>query len=100
MCVFQRPSSAHIILFFLQISGIAKKTRSDDLPRVKAAIIELLDIKDANHVLHDKTARGFNNVSTGRLLCPVSDIDEFNEDPYQYIHPSFAHSTLMFCLRD
>ncbi|KAM5536297.1 hypothetical protein V8D89_010033 [Ganoderma adspersum] len=65
------------------ISGVAKKTRSDDLPRVKGAIIELLDIKDADHVLHDKTAQGFNNVATACLLCPVSDIDEFDEDPSQ-----------------
>ena len=73
----------HFILFVVQISGVAKKTRSDDLPRVKGAIIDLLDIKDGDHVLRDKTARGFNNVATGRLLCPVSDIDEFDEGPSQ-----------------
>ena len=50
---------------------------------MKGAIIDLLDIKDGDHVLCDKTARGFNNVATGRLLCPVSDIDEFDEGPSQ-----------------
>ena len=98
MCVFRRVLSVPIILFDPQISGVAKKTRSDDLPRVKGAIIELVDIKDADHVLRDKTARGFNNVSTGRLLCPVSDIDEFDEDPSQYDHLCAARSGLILLL--
>ncbi|KAI1795333.1 hypothetical protein LXA43DRAFT_1090981 [Ganoderma leucocontextum] len=66
------------------ILGVTKKTRSDDLPRVKAQIIDLADIQDTDKLLRDKGNRGFNSITTGRLLCPVSDIDEFDADPAQY----------------
>ncbi|PIL34016.1 hypothetical protein GSI_03724 [Ganoderma sinense ZZ0214-1] len=66
------------------ILGVAKKTRSDDLPRIKEAIIKLAHISDLDHELDNKAAQGWNHKATARLLCPLSDLDKFEQDPAKY----------------
>ncbi|KAJ2972867.1 hypothetical protein NUW54_g12177 [Trametes sanguinea] len=59
--------------------SIAGKTRSDDAGRIRRYIYEIAGWDDAT--LEVKTERGFRHVVTGRLLCPVMQLDEFDADP-------------------
>lgn len=34
----------------------------------------------------DKNDRGFNNLTTGRMLAPYNRINEFDEDPDRYVN--------------
>ncbi|KAI0349312.1 hypothetical protein OH77DRAFT_1514943 [Trametes cingulata] len=75
------PSLVTRIATFM--NAVAGKARSDDVGRVKKAILELAGL---NHVplLAQKTNRGFKHPATGRLLCPVILLDKFDEDPEEF----------------
>ncbi|KAH9855281.1 hypothetical protein C2E23DRAFT_866887 [Lenzites betulinus] len=60
------------------MKSVAQKSRSDDANRLKDRIVDLLDLPQD---VRDKTDRGFRHTSTGRLLCPISLVDQFDEDP-------------------
>lgn len=61
------------------MSTVAGKARSDDLNRVKMNILTHTDIIDIKG-LTEKTKRGWKHTETGRLLCPLTLIDKFDED--------------------
>ncbi|CDO76215.1 hypothetical protein BN946_scf184894.g4 [Trametes cinnabarina] len=61
---------------------VAGKACSDDAGRVRRYIYELADWSDP--VLKEKTARGFKHTVTGRLLCPITHMDDFDEDPEKF----------------
>ncbi|KAJ2969365.1 hypothetical protein NUW54_g12982 [Trametes sanguinea] len=61
---------------------IARKTRSDDAGRIRRYIYEIAGWDDQD--LKIKSGRGFKNVTTGRLLCPVTLLEEFDRDPQAF----------------
>ncbi|KAI0364331.1 hypothetical protein BV20DRAFT_1057307 [Pilatotrama ljubarskyi] len=65
------------------MNAVAGKARSDDVGRIKKAILELAGL---SHVplLAQKTNRGFKHPTTGRLLCPVILLDKYDEDTEEY----------------
>ncbi|KAI9065462.1 hypothetical protein FKP32DRAFT_1674801 [Trametes sanguinea] len=63
---------------------VAGKARSDDANRVKMHIYEVAQWGDIDKNLSRKTARGFKHVYTGRLLCPVSQLADFDADPERF----------------
>lgn len=60
------------------MSAVSGKARSDDVGRVKKAIVELAKLPGS---LADKRKRSFKDVKTARLLCPMTLIDKFDLDP-------------------
>ncbi|OSD02555.1 hypothetical protein PYCCODRAFT_1367286 [Trametes coccinea BRFM310] len=64
------------------MSTIAAKARSDDAGRVRRYIYEIAGWTD--EALKTKCERGFNHIVTGRLLCPVTQLDTFDEDPQDF----------------
>ncbi|KAI9068225.1 hypothetical protein FKP32DRAFT_1587883 [Trametes sanguinea] len=65
--------------------------RSDDTRAIKLAIVEWLSaaLQEANVVLHpaNKAQRGFNNVVTGRLLCPI--VLDYHDDSVRKLLESY-----------
>lgn len=61
---------------------MSSKVRSDDTGRIKDDVIRYYGLGDIAE-LSDKGNRGFNNVNTGRLLCPLKLIDEFDVNPME-----------------
>ena len=62
------------------MSAVSGKARSDDANRIKEEIVAIAKFADARH-LREKTNRGFKHPATGRLLCPLSELSAFDEDP-------------------
>ncbi|KAI1786912.1 hypothetical protein LXA43DRAFT_1064740 [Ganoderma leucocontextum] len=60
------------------ITKVNAKVRGDDLVRVNRHIVEALalDLKS-----NQKQRRGFKHTETGRLLCPIDRLDEFDKNP-------------------
>ena len=50
---------------------------------------------------YDNEDRGFNNTFTGRLICPRSWLQEYDQDPYLYVLLSLCRDTQQsrFCKR-
>ena len=63
------------------MSTVVKKTRSDDLIRLKPHALQLAGISDPEGILKDRTKRGWNSIDCARMLCPITDIDQFEQDP-------------------
>ncbi|KAI0645419.1 hypothetical protein C8Q79DRAFT_964478 [Trametes meyenii] len=61
------------------MATVAGKARSSDITRVKAALFKTARLTDA--ALQRKTNRGFRHTETGRLLCPVKLLADFDDDP-------------------
>ncbi|KAI0330873.1 hypothetical protein GY45DRAFT_1250122, partial [Cubamyces sp. BRFM 1775] len=64
------------------IDKVAARARGDDLSRLRHRVIALA--APGTHwaeMLKIKTKRGFKNTLTGRLLCPITKIQKFDEDP-------------------
>lgn len=60
------------------MSAVTGKSRSDDVGRVKKAIVELAKLPGD---LVDKRKRGFKDNATARLLCPMTLLEDFDLDP-------------------
>ncbi|TBU39472.1 hypothetical protein BD309DRAFT_872238, partial [Dichomitus squalens] len=63
------------------VNTIAGKVRSDDLGRLNANIISYSNLDDPNNILKRHSNRGFEDSRTGRLLCPVRYLDDFEAEP-------------------
>ncbi|KAH9911826.1 uncharacterized protein BXZ73DRAFT_99106 [Epithele typhae] len=64
------------------LTRLEPKVRGDDLTRLRSPIITLAGIEDpGNNLANNKSARGFNNPHTARLLTPYYKLDEFDRDP-------------------
>ncbi|KAI0365932.1 hypothetical protein BV20DRAFT_953298 [Pilatotrama ljubarskyi] len=61
--------------------AIAGKARSDDLTRLLKEIYLLAEMP---RELLDKPRRGFQHPFTGRLLCPVKMLPQFDADPEKF----------------
>lgn len=61
--------------------SVACKARSDDVKRLKDKSFELFGLGED---VKRKSKRGFKNVETGRLLCPVTILERFDADPKKY----------------
>lgn len=61
--------------------SVACKARSDDVKRLKDKSFELFGLGED---VKRKSKRGFKNVETGRLLCPVTMLKKFDADPEKY----------------
>ncbi|KAI0326964.1 hypothetical protein GY45DRAFT_1257881, partial [Cubamyces sp. BRFM 1775] len=62
------------------IDKVAARARGDDLSRLRNRVIIFTAPEWLPH-LKVKNNRGFKNVITGRLLCPITKLTEFDEDP-------------------
>ncbi|OSC99225.1 hypothetical protein PYCCODRAFT_1480083 [Trametes coccinea BRFM310] len=60
---------------------VAGKARGDDANRVKSHIYRVAQWHKIDAKLAHKNERGFKHLHTGRLLCPVTLLDEFDADP-------------------
>jgi len=72
-----------------QIEQAANKGRSDDCGSLRVDGLKYI-LTVPNIPMVDinakKEYRGFNHVSTGRLLCPRALRDEFDKDPNAFCH--------------
>ncbi|KAI9067851.1 hypothetical protein FKP32DRAFT_1562922, partial [Trametes sanguinea] len=64
------------------MTSVARKTRSDDTGRIKKYIHEIAGWQD--DLLKVKSERGFKHVITGRLLCPASLLEKYDNDPHTF----------------
>ncbi len=71
-----QPATDHCI----QIDKVACRARGDDLSRLRHRVIAIF-APDAVDRLRIKSQRGFKDVVTARMLCPVSKLKEFDQDP-------------------
>ncbi|TBU26174.1 hypothetical protein BD311DRAFT_740699 [Dichomitus squalens] len=65
------------------VNSIAGKVRSDDLGRLNHDIVTYSKLDDPNDILKHHSNRGFHDSRTGRLLCPVRYLKEFEAKPAQ-----------------
>ncbi|TBU60472.1 hypothetical protein BD310DRAFT_815048, partial [Dichomitus squalens] len=70
------------------VKTIAGKVRSDDLGRLNHDIVTYSRLEDPNDILQRHSNRGFQDPRTGRLLCPVRYLKEFEAKP--------AHTCFLF----
>ena len=74
------------------------KTRGDDLPRTKSAVIVIcaLDNPAPDFPLNDKAGRGFNDPhGCAELLCPSSKHAKYKSDPVKYVNISVQNHQLL-----
>ncbi|TBU36712.1 hypothetical protein BD309DRAFT_984762, partial [Dichomitus squalens] len=71
------------------VHSVAGKVRSDDLGRLNLGIILYSLLDDPNNILKRHSNRGFDDSRTGRLLCPVRYLKEFEADPARNHHPDW-----------
>ncbi|CDO69784.1 hypothetical protein BN946_scf184766.g29 [Trametes cinnabarina] len=62
------------------MSSVAGKARGDDISRLKDKVVSLADLSDTSG-LKAKSSRGFKHPETGRLLCPIKRLGEYDADP-------------------
>lgn len=77
------------------MDSVAGRARSDDLTRLRNRVIKYANPGDQADHLDVKSHRGFHHDLTGRLLCPVSKLAEFDADPEGCV----ANNHLLLCLR-
>ncbi|KAF5334597.1 hypothetical protein D9758_018432 [Tetrapyrgos nigripes] len=64
----------------------AARARSDDTGKLKRDMDRLLANPSARRVkIFSKTSMGWYDKYTARLLCPIDDLDDFDEDPDTYM---------------
>ena len=63
-----------------QVHKIVGKTRSDDLGRLKLCFLAISKLDKLKENLKRKADRGFNSLITGRLLMPITKLEEFDEE--------------------
>ena len=78
------------------MESISKQCRADDIGTLKDRILDIVETRalldsDKEYWFtkkldyQEKTARGFNSIVFGRLLCPHSYSTAFSEDPSAYV---------------
>ncbi|OSD02377.1 hypothetical protein PYCCODRAFT_1390008 [Trametes coccinea BRFM310] len=65
------------------MNSVAGKARGDDISRLKDKIISLAKLADTSG-LEAKTSRGFKHPETGRMLCPIKLLDDFDANPEKF----------------
>ncbi|KAI1786642.1 hypothetical protein LXA43DRAFT_897638 [Ganoderma leucocontextum] len=66
------------------VTSIAAKVRSDDLGRLNDRIVDLSNLDDKYKLLIVKDNRGWQDSGTGRLLCPLRYLANFDSDPGRF----------------
>ncbi|KAJ2972227.1 hypothetical protein NUW54_g12316 [Trametes sanguinea] len=66
---------------FDYLSAVMRRARSDDLSRLRNRVVEYAKPGLEYDNLKVKTNRGFKHAITGRLLCPITKLTEFDQDP-------------------
>ncbi|KAI0643890.1 hypothetical protein C8Q79DRAFT_1012428 [Trametes meyenii] len=61
------------------MTTVAGKARGSDITRIKASAFKIAKFTDP--ALQRKANRGFKHTETGRLLCPVKLLVDFDNDP-------------------
>ncbi|KAI0673563.1 hypothetical protein C8Q78DRAFT_989743 [Trametes maxima] len=61
------------------MTTVAGKVRGSDITRIKASAFKISKFTDP--ALQRKANRGFKHTETGRLLCPVKLLADFDNDP-------------------
>ncbi|KAI0677654.1 hypothetical protein C8Q78DRAFT_987949 [Trametes maxima] len=61
------------------MTTVAGKARGSDITRIKASAFKISKFTDP--ALQRKANRGFKHTETGRLLCPVKLLADFDNDP-------------------
>ena len=75
-------------LLLIQIDALIVKTRGDDLPRAKSAVVVICALNNPapEFPLNDKAGRGFNDPNgCAEFLCPASKHDKYKANPVQYV---------------
>ncbi|EIW63734.1 uncharacterized protein TRAVEDRAFT_109399, partial [Trametes versicolor FP-101664 SS1] len=62
-------------------------SRGDDLSRLRQRVIHYINPPRRTKLkgLRIKSNRGFRNILTGRLLCPVGMLEQFDDDPTAFL---------------
>ncbi|PIL35258.1 hypothetical protein GSI_01983 [Ganoderma sinense ZZ0214-1] len=67
------------------VNAVAAKVRSDDLGRLNQRIIGLSGIEDPKDILQVKSNRGWEDVRTARLLCPLRYLKNLDANPNAFL---------------
>ncbi|KAJ2985009.1 hypothetical protein NUW54_g10297 [Trametes sanguinea] len=76
------PDAAVKVLDF--IDKAAARARGDDLSRLRHRVIHFVD-PTRTEDFKTKTSRGFKNAFTGRMLCPITKLSDFDADPAGFL---------------
>ncbi|TBU42745.1 hypothetical protein BD309DRAFT_865625 [Dichomitus squalens] len=79
--VYLAANPALILHLGNYVKAIAGRVRSDDLGRLNGSIVSYSMLEDPKNTLQRHSNRGFEDPRTGRLLCPVRILEEFEANP-------------------
>ena len=78
------------LMMISQLYGYSNSARSDDTGGLNKVIIDYVLLDNNSPTATDslaeknprnKTLRGFNDILTGRLLCPFQSVEDFDNNP-------------------
>ena len=66
-----------------QFTKISKRTRTNDLNRLKGRVVSIAKFQDPN--LQNKANRGWHSLETAEHLIPIRLLKKFKDDPKECV---------------